>query len=625
MAMPVVAAVLTTIAAFVPLGFIQGRIGDFLAVLPVVMIAALSVSIVEAFLILPSHLAHRRDWGLARRWPRLAKLAERIAQQKHRAVEVHLRGAYERLLRLFLRWRYPVLAGVVAAGLIIAGLIEGGIIPFVLLQETDAETITATLEMAAGTSQARTTQVVDTIARMAKSMPEVESVFSVVGSAVDPRGQESAADPSTVGQLTIELLPADYREAHGLRNSVRVVSELRRQTAAIPGIKRISFIGHHGGITGPDIEIRVRSEDLATLRAATRYVRRMAESYEGVYEVHDDMELGKLEAQLRLRETGRLLGLTTRDLALQLRHALYGFEVQRLQGEDEEIRVRVLLPKSARRDLADLFRLRIVTPSGGRVPLEEVAAVSTARGYATLSRADGRRAATVTAEVDEDVANVAEITSDLAERLADIGERFQGVSVRFEGSRRETTESLSSLKIGFPLALLAIYAIIAALFRSYVQPLIVMTAIPFSFIGAALGHLVMGYPFTILSMIGGVALAGIVVNDSLILVDLINRLRRSGTALLPAVIEAGRARLRPIILTSVTTMAGLGPLMLERSFQATFLIPMAISIVFGLAFSTVLTLLVLPTFYLIMEDARWLLFGAERADWSSFLAAEPDA
>ena len=322
---------------------------------------------------------------------------------------------------------------------------------------------------------------------------------------------------------------------------------------------------------------------------------------------------GKLELRYRLRREARSLGLRTRDVALQIRHALFGFEVQDLQGEDEEITVRVLLPEAERSRIEDLGRLRIAAPGGGRVPLEEVAELTTARGYSTLTRVDGRRAFSVFAQVDEDVANVAQITASLAPRLADLPKRFPGVSVSFEGRKEETRESLAGLKIGFLVAVMLVYCIVAIVFRSYVQPLLVMVAIPISFVGVVFGHALMGYPLTILSLIGSVALAGIVVNDSLILVDLVNRKRREGMEVWDAVLIGSKMRLRAILLTSVTTIAGLGPLMLETSFQAQFLIPMAISICFGLAFATFLVLGVVPCLYLFLNDiaglARWFWFG----------------
>ncbi|MEN8148317.1 MAG: efflux RND transporter permease subunit [Planctomycetota bacterium] len=612
-AIPVLAAVLTTVAAFLPLMWLEGRIGTFLGVLPIVVICALGVSLIEAFIILPSHLGHvkNRDW--LRPLPGVKAFFGRIRDRRDHFLETWLPDRYERALRFILHWRYVSMAAAFTISMIAFGLLAGKIIPFVLLQDTDAETLTMDLEMAAGTSEDVTLATVRDLESLALGTVEVQTVFSVIGTGFSDRGQLNPADPATVGQIVVELVPAEDREERKLRTSKELVSALREATENIPGVSKLAIRSRGGGPQGRDIEIRVRADDLDTLRGAVAHVRTLLAAFDGVYEMEDDLTEGKLEVRLELRDAARSLGLTTRGLALQIRHALHGFEAQDLQGEDEEITVRALLPLSARREIADLGRLRIATPTGDRVPLEEVATFTTERGYAALARVDGKRAITITAEVDEERGNTAEISDTLAKQVADIDARFPGTTVTFEGAKKETAESIGSLKIGFPVALLLIYSLIAVLFRSYFQPLIVMAAIPYALVGAIFGHLIMGYPFTLLSMIGSVALAGIVVNDSLILVDFINRRRRMGMPVLEAVVAGGRARLRAILLTSITTIFGIGPLMLERSFQAQFLIPMAVSIVFGLAFATLLTLVLLPTLYLAFEDLRgffrWLATG----------------
>ncbi|MFV1957925.1 MAG: efflux RND transporter permease subunit [Planctomycetota bacterium] len=606
---PVVAAVLTTCVAFVPLAFIQGRIGSFLGVLPVVVICALSFSLFEAFLVLPSHLAHRLKKGRSR----VALLYDRFNEAKHRLFERRLPALLESSLAVLLRWRYLTAALALASLVATAGLVAGGVVPFVLLQNTDAETATAKLEMASGTPEEDTLAVLERAERVAAEQPEVTTVFSTIGSSFSERGPEIAADPATVGQLVLELLPAEVREDRHLGTSIELLARLRRLTTGFPGVRRLSWAGRSGGPGGPDIEVLVRGDDLGTVGRAVAEVEDHLATYDGVDEIYDDLEVGKLEVKLSLRPGGTLLGLTTSDLATQVRHALFGIEAQDLQIGDEEVTVRAILPESARRTMADLSRLWIRTPNGRRVPLEEVARIRTGRGYASLARVDGKRAVTITADVDDAVANVGDVTRDLGRRLADLGARYPGVSYAFEGQKKETRESMGSLFFGFPFALLGIFSVIAVVFRSYTQPVIVMLVIPWGLAGAVLGHWLMGYPFTILSMIGAVALAGVVVNDGLILVDFANRVRRGGEGALEGILHAAKARLRPILLTSITTIAGLAPLMLERSFQAQFLIPMAISIVFGLAFATFLNLLLLPVFYLIFEDARmgvrWLFTG----------------
>ncbi len=614
-ALPVVAAVATTLVAFLPLGFIKGVIGQLMVVLPTVMCAALLVSLVEGFVILPAHLAHTRDRRLLDRFHWTHRLKLRVNRFKARLFEQWLPAIYVATLRFALRWRYPVFAALVASGLLAAGAVRGGIVPFVFVQEADAESMSITIEMAAGTSEERTTEVIKYVSHVLENMPEVRHVFAVVGTAVSERGELVAAEPATLGQIAVELIPADQRELQGLRTSQQVAAEVQRQCGDLPGLKRLSVVTHSGGPAGPEIEIRVKGHDLDVLRRAVAYVRNEVASYRGVTEVEDDLKLGKLEARLRLRPAARALGLTTLSAASLVRNALYGFEAQEIQREREELKVRVILPQELRRSFSDLGRILVPTPRGDRVPLEEVVSISTGRGYATLAHVNGERSVTVSAEVDDTQGNAAEITASLQKRLADIGRRFPGVSVEFVGQNKETAEAFSSLKIGFPAALLGIYAIIAVVFRSYFQPIIVLVAVPFGLVGAVVGHLVMGYPYTMLSLIGSVALSGIAVNDAIVLVDFINRARRSGTPLWDAIVESGRVRLRPVLLTTLTTISGMAPLMLERSFQAQFLIPMAVAIVFGLMFATFLTLLAVPVLYLIQEDIRgalrWLWYG----DW----------
>ena len=595
--LPVLAAVLTTVVAFAPLAFISGPIGTMFRQLPMVMIAALGISLIEAFVILPCHLAHRKVSGKVPN-ERLTALAA----AKHRFLEEKLPGLYEPVLRFVLRWRYPAVAATFLYCAVVIGMVQGGIIPWVFIQDEDAETIVCTLEMAAGTAEERTLAVLETMERVALEQPETSSVYVVLGAAFDDRGQSNSADPSTLGQVTLELLPGNEREQRGLRSSKEIVANMRQRTSRIPGISKLSLLAQSGGPGGAEIEIRVTGEDIEELRGAVDRVRKAIEQFDGVFQVEDDLKIGKLEVQLQLRDSARALGLTTRDLAVLVRSALYGFEAQELQDERGEIKVRVVLPESSRMSLANLERLRVPTPAGGRVPLLEVAALTTQRGYGTLARVDGRRAVTVSADVDQDSANAQDITQRLKQQLAGIDDEFPGVEVSFEGQQSQQTDAFGSLYVGFPAALLGIYAVIAILFRSYSQPFIVMAAIPYSLVGAILGHYITGYPFTLLSMIGGVALAGIVVNDSLILVDLVNRLRDSGVALLEAVVRSGKGRMRAILLTSLTTISGLAPMMLEESFQAKFLIPMAVSIVFGMLFATGLTLFLIPVLYLVLED-----------------------
>jgi HAE1 family hydrophobic/amphiphilic exporter-1 len=621
-ALPVLAAVATTIVAFAPLGFIEGQIGAFLKVLPIVVSAALLVSLFEAYVALPSHLGnHVPPLGVRGGAGAIA----RIADWRDEWLDRRPRAFVANTLRFLARWRYPTLAAIFGLLLVAFGAVAGGIVPFVFMQDVDAESVTIQLEMAAGTPETRTSEVLADIEHMVLEEIETDDVFTLIGMSLSDRGIQNAADPATVGQVYVELKAADERELLGLKTSARLIEEWREKTKALQGVDKLTFRAENGGIQGADIEVRITAQDHAVASAAADRVKSYLGEYRGVGEIEKDMREGKLEVRLRLLDSARSLGLTTQQLAMQVRGAVFGFEAQELQEEDDELKVRVLLPEGARRELSDLARLRIATPDGGRVPLEEVASLSLERGYSTLSRVDGKRAVTVRAMVDDAAASTPQVTADLASRIADLDRDFPGVAVTFEGQQKQLEESFGSLALFFPLSLLAMYGLIAAMFRSYAQPFIVMIVIPFAAIGAIGGHLLLGYPFTILSVIGCVALAGVVVNDSIVLVDRVNANRRGGMSLLDAVVDGASSRLRAILLTTTTTAAGMAPMILERSFQAQFLIPMAISLVFGLLFATFLTLFMLPLLYLVLADAHAVLRAIFTGRWGINAADEPRA
>ncbi|RME03291.1 MAG: efflux RND transporter permease subunit [Planctomycetota bacterium] len=609
--LPVCAATLTTIAAFAPLLFVEGRIGTLMGILPKIVIAALLVSLLEAFLILPAHLGHipnpshkPQKKSQSNPWK---KIIQPLQQIKFYLLQHLLPQTFTKILSLTLKWRYVTLALSLAFSLLVLGLVASQKVPFVFVQKMDSENISINLEMSVGTPVEITEATIKKMENIISRFPEVKHIFSVVGSTFTRGGRKSAADPATVGQINLELYPGPQRQAKKQRNSQQLILDMRAAMAHLPQVKNIQFHAAHGGPGGEDIQILVQSENLHTLVQAVEFVRQTIQKYDAISNVEDNMNMGKRELHFSLKEKGHFLGLTTNELASQIRYALHGVEVQKLQREDEEVQVRLLLPKNNKHHLKHLLLLPIKTPNGELVPLQEVAEIQSVRGYGALYRIDGKRAYTIIAEVNENKGNVAQITEDLVKKLSIVPQKFPGVSLQFEGKRKETKKSLASLKTGFLAALLLIYCILAVLFRSYIHPVIIMLVIPYSFIGSILGHYLMGFPFTIISMIGCVALAGIVVNDSLILVDFINRLRRKSTNLHHAILQGAQSRLRPILLTSITTILGLAPLMLEKSFQAQFLIPMAISLVFGLSLATILVLILIPAFYHILEDllATW--------------------
>ena len=615
---PVVVAVATTIAAFFPLMFIEGQVGDFMGVLPIVVMSALAISLIEALMILPSHLADtlkrvRSDLsaGPPRHW--LARLIRPIRERQRYLLQTLLTGYYERFLRLAVRYRYVTVCAAVAGLLVAFGLVGGRHVEFVFMQKMDSETLLVNLEMPVGTpvdhTEAKLRLVEDVILDREK-FPEVKSSYTLVGVQVQA-GSTSATltSRSHLGQIILELTTVDQRD----RKSDEIIAAMREMTRGLAGVNSLKYQPLYGGPGGREIEIEVAGERIPDVLAVAEVLRGELTRQRGVFDIDDDYEHGQRELQITLLESGRPLGLTTQSLATEVRGAFYGLEARTLQRNREDVDIRVRFPEERRRTLRELESMRIATALGGMVPLGEVARVEEGEGTASIRRIDQRRAVVVSADVDQAQNNAEDIIAGLRGTVADLERRHPGVRIEFAGNKRETAKSLGSLQRDFIIAIVIIYVMLAVLFRSYVHPAVVLAAVPFGATGAIVGHFLMGYPLTILSMIGMVALTGIVVNDALILVDFIKKELAVGKPVSEAVISAGRRRLRPIMLTSLTTILGLAPLMLERSFQARFLIPMAISISFGLAFATVLTLVVVPSLYLIAEDLRraahWLWFG----------------
>ena len=398
--------------------------------------------------------------------------------------------------------------------------------------------------------------------------------------------------------MTIELVPAEERSI----DSETLGRRWREMTGSIPEAVEASFSATIMD-AGEDVNVQLTGPDVGVLRAAAQAVRGRLTEFAGVYEIADTFRDGKREMRLGIKPSAQTLGLSLQDLGRQVRQAFYGEEAQRIQRGRDDVRVLVRYPELERRSLGDLENMRIRTPDGAEVPFRDVAVVETGRGFSTVRRVDRNRAVSVTASVDPTATSSGAVTAELDRRiLPEVLAAFPGVNYSFEGMQAEQADSVGGLARGFALALLLIYALLAVPLRSYVQPLIVMGAIPFGLIGAIWGHIVMGLDVTLISMFGLVALTGVVVNDSLVMVDFINRKRARNPDLQSAVREAGVARFRPIMLTSLTTFAGLAPLMFNRSFQAAFLVPMAVSLAFGVVFATFITLALVPTAYLILDD-----------------------
>jgi multidrug efflux pump subunit AcrB len=408
--------------------------------------------------------------------------------------------------------------------------------------------------------------------------------------------------------VSLELVPPEDRSLKV--TSSEIVREWRKAIGDIPGAKELNFRAEIGR-GGDPIDIQLTGQDFNKLETVAEAVKQRLAEYPGVFDIQDTFEEGKPEIKLRIKPEAELLGLNAEDLGRQVRYAFFGAEAQRIQRGRDDVRVMVRYPEAERRNLESLDTMRIRTRDGAEVPFGNVADVEMGRGFSTIRRVDRQRAVNVTADINKEEVDVNQVIADIEPLLDELTARYPGVRYSYEGELREQRETFGSLMYGAAFVLFSIYALLAIPFRSYVQPIIVMLIIPFSIVGAILGHMIMGMNLSIMSVMGILALAGVVVNDSLVLVDWINRRRREGMALAEAVRSSGAARFRPILLTSLTTFVGLLPLIFEKSTQAQFLIPMAVSLGFGILYATFLTLLLVPVAYLVLEDILRRLGGKE--------------
>ncbi|TVQ64751.1 MAG: efflux RND transporter permease subunit [Phycisphaerales bacterium] len=614
---PVIATVLTTICAFLPLRLIDGRIGDLMGSLPLVVVCALSVSLVECLLILPSHMGHSLQVADRRRATggRLRRTLRRIDRAREGVFQNVLVPFYTRLLHLCLRHRYLSLCVAVATLIVSVGMVTGGRAPFVFLVSADSETVIAELRMPIGTPIGETDKVIRRLEAATLALDEVDTVFTLVGAVSDIEGA-GAVSQSHLAQLFIELKPVEQRD----RRSDEVIVAIQQSVGDLPGVRSLRFSELQGGPGGTDVTLTVVSDRPALIAPVVRTVKEELSEFDGVFGVADDADSGQRELRITLRDGAAELGFTTESLAMQVRAAVFGLEAYTFAGDREDVDVRVMRGRDARRSLNAIETMWVFTPDARPVPLGEIARIEEAESYATIRRLDRVRAVTVNADVDDARANTETVMRELAPTLRDIERANPGVRILQRGRQQDMADSFRTLPLGMLAAVGMIYVILAWLFSSFLQPLIVLCAVPFAVIGAVWGHLLLGFEITILSLIGFVALTGIVVNDSLVLMKFYNDQRAKGVPIYDALINSGRARLRAIILTTMTTVFGLSPLMMEQSFQARFLIPMAITISFGLLGATVLILLVLPCMLLIVDDIRRFF----RAAWDAGRTTPPE-
>lgn len=599
---PVVFAIMTNIAAFIPLFFVPGSIGKIFMQIPAVVVVVLLISLIESLYVLPSHLVTRRENPF---WKKIGRPSVVVEKWLHYFID----HVYVRQLRWALRNRYLTVASGIALLIVSVGCVLGGIIQFSYLPRIDMDLVTSQAVLPFGIPIEKSREIQQRIVQAAQKVVErnggdiSRGIYTQVGTAIPGGGPALGARTGEIGShlvgIQVFLVPSDQRKLSG----VEFAKEWREELGEIPGVETISFSAQVTTGGGPPIEIELSHRDRQLLEQASQELAVQLRSYNGVDDIDDGVTVGKPQMNFRLKPEARSLGIKVRDLANQVRASFYGAEALRQQRGRNEVKVMVRLPEEERKTVYTAEELILRTPDGGEIPLKEAADVNLGRSYTSIRRSEGRRVLSVTADVDENVANANEILGDIEENvLPAILHKYRGLSYGLEGQQKDQRESIEALSIGFAFAMIAIYTLLAVPFKSYFQPAIVMTSIPFGIIGAMIGHWLLGYELSIISMFGIIALTGVVVNDSLVLVVTTNRMRRDGMAVFDAIIKAGAKRFRPIILTSLTTFFGLAPMIFETSMQARFLIPMAVSLGFGVLFSTFIVLLLVPAFYLILED-----------------------
>jgi multidrug efflux pump subunit AcrB len=594
---PVTSASLTTIASFLPILVVGDIIGQVIREIPLVVIAVLVASLVECFFVLPCHMRG----ALAGLGP-----PTRLRRALNRGFEGVRERHFRRLVETALAWRYATLAAALGALILAIGLIVGGRVGFVFFSAPEANTVYANVVMAPGTSRAATAS---TIAAIDEALFAAERDLGAEGALVvmsfvqlgetlivDPRIRRLEGD--NVGAMHVELVSSDRRAVR----TEPFLAAWRARLPPLPGLESLTITPRIGGPPGRELDIRLRGGDsLDDLKQAAVAVRDLLARLPGVSQIDDDLPYGKQEILVELTPRGRALGFTTESVGRQLRDALEGRIAKRFARGDEEVDVVVGITDAAAAGLG-IARFPLRGPTGREVPLGEVADLREDRGFATIRREDGAREVAITGELDEAQIRLEQVVEALtAGGLPAIAERH-GLTYRFAGKAEEQAETLADIRLGAVLAVILIYIILAWVFASFTRPFAVMLIIPFGLIGAVLGHLLLGYDLSILSLITLLGLSGILVNDSIILVTAIDRRRADGMALEQAIVDGTCARFRAVILTSGTTIGGLTPLLFETSFEAQFLIPMAVTIVFGLMVTTFLVLLLVPAMLGIQAD-----------------------
>ena len=598
---PVIFAVLTTVAAFSPLLFVPGASGKFLRVVPAIVICVLLISLIESLFVLPAHLAHSN--------PTQGGILNRVQKRVTMSLQWVITRLYQPVLRFCTTYRYFAFSCAVAALILSVSIVKSGHLKFTFMPRLEGDNVTAAARLPLGAPVEETEKIKRRLMRTLDEILERHGgrdqislgTMALTGTSITRMGPgfKVTRSGSHMTDVSVRLVGIDKRDV----SSTQIAREWREANQDLIGVRSLTFQSSLGTVGGSPVDILLSHRDPIVLEQVSAEVARRLQFIEGVSDIEDGFQGGKRQINMKLKSGAQRLGLSEVEVARQVRNAFFGAEALRQQRGRDEVRVMVRLPEKDRSRMASFEQLILRTPQGGDVPLKEVIDLSWGRAFSEIQREEGRRVVHVLADVDPTVANANEILSMVRKQMMpELVNLYPGLTYSLEGQQREQGETMESLRVGFLLALGLIFALLAIPFNSYIQPAIIMMAIPFGFIGAVGGHLLLGYDLSLISMMGIVALAGVVVNDSLILIVSVNNYRDQGLSAYDAVLAGGMRRFRPILLTSLTTFMGLMPMIFEPSVQARFLIPMAISLGFGVLFATVLILLVVPSVYLIVDD-----------------------
>jgi multidrug efflux pump subunit AcrB len=591
-AMPVTFSVLTNMVTFMPIFFVPGFMGKVFREIPLVVVTVFFISLIESLFILPAHLGHKGKGREGRIFPKLHELQQRFSAFFVRMV----RTRYGPFLGLVLRWRYISFSVAILVLLLAFGYVKSGRLGFELFPKIESDYAAVTANLPFGTSVNRTLEVQQKLVQAGKAVAERNGGEKLV------EGIYASVDGSEA-QVRIYLTPPKIRPI----STSKMTQLWREETGEIAGLETIKFESDAGGPgRGAAISVELSHRDIGVLEHASAELAAAMEYFPNVIDIDDGFSPGKQQIDFKVRPEAQSLNLHAADIARQVRQSYYGAEALRQQRGRNEVKIMVRLPREERISEFHLEEMILRTPDGGEVPLVEAVTLERGRADTTIERRNGRRVVTVSADVRprSQAAQVTEVLN--SDTIPALSARYPGLSFSYEGRMADRTESIQSLIRGLLIALIIIYAMLAIPLNSYIQPLIIMLAIPFGLVGAVIGHLIMGYSLSVLSLFGIVALSGVVVNDSLVLIDFANRRRKKGSIAVEAIQDAAIQRFRPIMLTTLTTFGGLAPMIFETSRQARFLIPMAISLGYGIVFATVITLVIVPSVYLIINDVRKL-------------------